>query len=288
MEYWISSHNIQMGPYPLRQLQHLWRKGELASDTYYYDHLAAQWRQLDALVGTLRGLFTAEEALVRLGQNRETGCLSVSNTAEALYVFVEDGHIVCAMARDGSGEFALSRALSLDDSTYEWFHGARPPATNLRLNITEYVLRHSIARDVRIGSSSQPAITAHTNGNGKIAKTVTMPKINGQAEPKRTFHFALVPDNAPDVRLRLAKPTHVVGREQHCDLIVNDHQVSRKHCLLEVQNDSVYVRDLGSSNGTMLNGVLIHDGHLKVGDQLSLGSYKLILHKEQKLAPDPA
>jgi len=35
-----------------------------------------------------------------------------------------------------------------------------------------------------------------------------------------------------------------------------------------------------------VNGVPVRDGYLRTGDELALGSYKLILHKEQKKAPD--
>jgi len=47
--------------------------------------------------------------------------------------------------------------------------------------------------------------------------------------------------------------------------VVNHAQVSRKHCLLEVWEQHVKVKDLDSSNGTFVNGIPIRDGFLKIG-----------------------
>ena len=276
MEYWISSKDVQMGPYTLEQLQLMWQGGQLTSDTYYYDSVSAEWRFLRKLVENVRDLFTVEEAFVRLGQNRQRGCLSVFNKEETLHLFVEGGFVVSAIGEKEQGEFALSRAIGLEEAAYAWIFDAKPPAVNLRVNIAEYAMKHAIARDVRIAN------TATRKHN-----TVALPKnLFDKIEVKSKFNFFLEPEETPTLKLRLAKMNNVVGREDHCDVVVNDQQVSRKHCLLEVWEESVKVKDLDSSNGTFVNGVPVRDGYLRTGDELALGSYKLILHKEQKMAPD--
>jgi pSer/pThr/pTyr-binding forkhead associated (FHA) protein len=98
----------------------------------------------------------------------------------------------------------------------------------------------------------------------------------------------LVSEQAPQQTFRLAKMNNLMGRDDSADILVNDQRISRKHCLLEVWEQHVKVKDLDSSNGTYVNGILVRDGFLNIGDQLSLGGYKLILHKEQKKAPDMA
>jgi pSer/pThr/pTyr-binding forkhead associated (FHA) protein len=96
----------------------------------------------------------------------------------------------------------------------------------------------------------------------------------------------LVTEEPPTVSFRLTKMTTVLGREDHCDLVIEEAEISRKHCLLETSEQYVKVKDLESSNGTAINGIAISDGYLRVGDRLSLGSYHLILQKEQKRAPE--
>lgn len=69
----------------------------------------------------------------------------------------------------------------------------------------------------------------------------------------------------------------VVGRDATCDIVINDSRVSRQHLQLIESNDGAcYVIDLGSSNGTIVNGRRI-DGkvQLKLGDEVLLGSSKL-------------
>jgi pSer/pThr/pTyr-binding forkhead associated (FHA) protein len=81
--------------------------------------------------------------------------------------------------------------------------------------------------------------------------------------------------------------TFTIGRAQDCDLPLpydgEFQTVSRRHCLLCITPASVWVRDLGSRNGTFLNGELIGNPEfcplppesliqeLKDGDELKLG-----------------
>jgi pSer/pThr/pTyr-binding forkhead associated (FHA) protein len=62
----------------------------------------------------------------------------------------------------------------------------------------------------------------------------------------------------------------VVGRHQHCDVRISSTRISRKHCCLAIDGDAVVVRDLGSTNGTMINGSLVDVGVMHNGDELSL------------------
>ena len=73
------------------------------------------------------------------------------------------------------------------------------------------------------------------------------------------------------------KGTMVVGRVAEADLQVEDDSVSRKHAELEVKGREVVLRDLGSANGTTINGVPItSDTALTVGDIIQFGVVELI------------
>jgi hypothetical protein len=272
MEYRISVHK-QMGPYSPHQLRRMWDHGELSANTYYYDELRAEWLPLRDLVESTRNLFTVEEAFVRVGQSRLKGCLCVFNKEEIMRLFVDGGYVVSALGDMQEGEFALSRALSLEDATYEWILGEEPLTSNLRLNINEFVLKHAIARDVHIGSKQSTR-----------QQTVILGK-NVRDKISRKPGFTLRPAGDPTLKLQLVKMTNIVGRELQCDVVIDHLKVSRRHCLLEVSEQTVKVKDLESSNGTYVNGISIRDGVLKVGDQLSLGGYQLILHKDEENGP---
>ena len=75
----------------------------------------------------------------------------------------------------------------------------------------------------------------------------------------------------------------VVGRKSGlCDLIVSRNSVSKLHCLLVKTDGLLFVRDLGSTNGTKVNGQRVTRGALLPGDELSLASIRFKVH----LGPD--
>ena len=72
----------------------------------------------------------------------------------------------------------------------------------------------------------------------------------------------------------LALPQFKIGRGEGCQLRPNNDQVSREHAMFEVTSDSVFVQDLGSRNGTELNGkkLTAHEStRLKNGDLVKVG-----------------
>jgi len=65
---------------------------------------------------------------------------------------------------------------------------------------------------------------------------------------------------------------YVFGRGAECHVRPNSDWVSRQHCLLRVTADGAFLRDLGSRNGTLINGMrLVEEVPLKHGDQLQIG-----------------
>ena len=62
------------------------------------------------------------------------------------------------------------------------------------------------------------------------------------------------------------------GRGPECHVRPNSDWVSRQHCILIVSDEGCIVRDLGSTNGTLVNGQrIVNDCLLKPGDTLQVG-----------------
>lgn len=79
-----------------------------------------------------------------------------------------------------------------------------------------------------------------------------------------------------------------IGRSAEADLCLEDKLISRRHCELELRQDALEVRDLGSRNGTCLNGEKIQGKALaRAGDQLKVGSSFLLVEGEQEHPSDP-
>jgi pSer/pThr/pTyr-binding forkhead associated (FHA) protein len=93
-------------------------------------------------------------------------------------------------------------------------------------------------------------------------------------------HLLVSLDGGPDI-LTGREPI-IVGRHPHCDVRLRSIRVSRRHCCLTEVDGEVAVRDLGSSNGTQINGRRVEAGRLRSGDELS------IAHLRFRLEPGPA
>lgn len=80
----------------------------------------------------------------------------------------------------------------------------------------------------------------------------------------------------------LLKTNLVVGRRESVDIVLRFPNVSGRHCELTLEDGYWHVKDLGSSNGTKVNGSRITEQRLEPGDTLSIAKH------EYELAYDPA
>ena len=74
----------------------------------------------------------------------------------------------------------------------------------------------------------------------------------------------------------LPSSTTVIGRRHDCDLCVSLISVSRRHCQISYGKGVLKIRDLGSRNGTYLNGKRIHEATIRAGDSIEVGPLKLV------------
>lgn len=88
-----------------------------------------------------------------------------------------------------------------------------------------------------------------------------------------------------DRAIRITKDITVVGRRPEvCDLVIPSDSISKIHSVISKTDGLLFVRDLGSTNGTRVNGQRVTRGALLPGDELSFASIKFKVH----LGPAPA
>lgn len=86
--------------------------------------------------------------------------------------------------------------------------------------------------------------------------------------------------------IELSRET-VLGREESCDLCIQDDRISRKHTLVTVQPNGLLVEDLGSANGTFLNGKRVVSPILcKAGDKITCASVDFVVKVIQPIASE--
>ena len=70
-----------------------------------------------------------------------------------------------------------------------------------------------------------------------------------------------------------------IGRSPGAEFIVEAALVSRLHCQVTATADTLQVKDLGSTNGTFVNGKRVTTADLRDGDTLSVGRLELIVSR---------
>jgi len=88
----------------------------------------------------------------------------------------------------------------------------------------------------------------------------------------------------------LTRDITVIGRREDCDLRIPLGEVSRKHCRLVRDSDSLRLEDLGSSNGTYHNSQRVQEAILSPGDSIQVGPLVFVLQidgvpPDDELAP---
>ncbi|MBC8108950.1 MAG: FHA domain-containing protein [Anaerolineae bacterium] len=75
----------------------------------------------------------------------------------------------------------------------------------------------------------------------------------------------------------ITRDVTVVGRREDCDFRIPLGEISRKHCRIIKDDETLKVEDLGSSNGTFHNGERVQSCELSPGDTLQVGSVAFVV-----------
>jgi predicted component of type VI protein secretion system len=89
-------------------------------------------------------------------------------------------------------------------------------------------------------------------------------------------------DGGPPIEI--VKDLTLVGRKEECDLRLEHKSVSKMHCVLVKTDGLLLLRDLGSTNGTRVNGQRVRRAALLPNDLIGIAGLKFRIH----LGPEPA
>jgi len=84
-------------------------------------------------------------------------------------------------------------------------------------------------------------------------------------------------DGGPDIRLD--NSPILIGRHPSCDARIDSVRISRRHCCVSVHDDTVLIRDLGSTNGVSVNGQRVETGRLHGGDEVAIGPLRYVVEQ---------
>lgn len=120
------------------------------------------------------------------------------------------------------------------------------------------------------GTRLEPSADAPTEVLSPVRVT-EVPPYSGQAE------LVVTSGHRSGTRFELAGDRVTVGRHPDSDVFLDDITVSRRHVVLELSHGGHVLLDVGSLNGTYINGVRT-DGEVTLhsGDEVQVGKFKLL------------
>ncbi len=94
-------------------------------------------------------------------------------------------------------------------------------------------------------------------------------------ESARRAYLLVRTDGTPAVQFDLGGALITIGRASDNDVILDDPEVSRHHCQLKLQHGAYSLADLGSRNGSWVNGDQVTEMALGPGDRIRIGSTEI-------------
>jgi Protein of unknown function (DUF3662)/FHA domain len=114
---------------------------------------------------------------------------------------------------------------------------------------------------------------------------VASSRVKGSVAPAPTATVATVAHPVLDVdgrRYQLTSPSTVLGRGAEADIVVDDPGVSRRHAEIRLQGADAVVRDLGSTNGTLVDGERTNAARLADGTVITLGRTRITFSRPEQ------
>jgi len=153
----------------------------------------------------------------------------------------------------------------------------------VRLEASGSVGRHQIRVAARLADRPPPAtpeaeIAEHT----QRFQAVSAPSPVAKSAAGQTADGAVcrLVASADGSKYPVARSVVTLGRALDNDVVLEDTRVSRYHAEIRLRESRYYVRDLRSTNGTLLNGRPAVEEPLKPGDVISLGGFELLFQAE--------
>lgn len=156
------------------------------------------------------------------------------------------------------------KAVSREEIYDELWPATHVSETNMTTVVSE--LRHALGED---GRSSQFIRTVHGFGYAfsaevEVAESTAPPVAALRCEGRR--HLLYEGENS-------------VGRSPDCRVVLAERTVSRRHAIIVIEGDTIFIEDCGSTNGTFVNGQRITRSRARLTDTIGFGVLRATLSR---------
>jgi hypothetical protein len=199
----------------------------------------------------LGNLLSIAEQIQAFGLGRKTGEIYITNVPPPARINLQDGEIVDAQFGLRSGLEAAMALINLTDPQTEFIVGEKAQRRTINLPYMEVLCDAARLRDE----------TQH------------------DAEKRPTEPIRLAPSN-PYLRITMGTEIKTfpirpglayIGRSTVNDIVINDSTISQRHASIEYSRSGVFLKDLGSTNGTYVAGQPVKERWLSVQDSIQFG-----------------
>ena len=153
----------------------------------------------------------------------------------------------------------------------------------------------TFARSHRYALRGRPRVTLQPDPTLRLGEVEVDATVSPQSAPDdeliesgtRVFEIPVV--DAPEASIEVREPGKSarrvsvtgapmrIGRAPECELVLKDNRVSRRHARLQARGGLLVLTDLGSTNGTRVNGHRVTEVVLGVGDRIQVGETTIVV-----------
>ncbi len=199
------------------------------------------------------------EVMQRCCSDHRSGQITFRSGESFGYLYLQHGRVLHAVCGGVEGEEAVYRMLAWPMGTFVLDEGILPHRRTVQLTWEQLLFEGARRADTTgiVNPSAAPIVTAEPVTTSQAAGSL----------PKLTI---ILPDQRPMMYELEAEYTHV-GRANGNEIPLLYPSVSNRHCMFILSGNDVVLRDLNSSNGTIVNGESISEVILRPGDIIQVG-----------------
>ena len=126
----------------------------------------------------------------------------------------------------------------------------------------------------KVGATFEGSVGVTMSERASLPLGAIVVEVAGASVAPRAFRLRTIVGVPPDGVYSVKRTTRI-GRSEEGEVVLVDPSVSRAHAVVEIGSRGAIVRDLGSTNGTFVNGRRIESETLRDGDELRFGNTRM-------------
>ncbi|MFQ3671485.1 MAG: FHA domain-containing protein, partial [Verrucomicrobiia bacterium] len=205
------------------------------------------------------------EILQMHAMSGRTGCLQVQHNDLTGEIYLHRGLVTHAVCRALMGEKAFALILSWPSPSFNWQPNTSSAISTLQASVQDLLIQQAFGPQ---WTEDQIALLL-TFGDPDL----DAPEPSTISDDEVLFCGAVRGKDCQPFWFRFSEEEAIIGRvADFCHIVILDPSVSGKHAALRLAGHRLQVRDLGSTNGTKVNGSLVTQAEIRIGQSVGFGN----------------